>query len=344
VRFGSTAALIEGIRRVNRAPAVVGWVFLITLAAALPFTAMLQAAIADHLGNSLAADQAARGVNAQWWSEFTAEAGPLGRAFRPTIVGFAAVLDNLSALADRGWRPAPLLWLGAGYLVLWLFLSGGIIDRYARSRPTQSHEFFAACGVFFVRFLRLAPIMAFAYLVLFLVLHPLLFEYVYGELTREATVERTAFLLRAALYGVFGLALVLVNIVFDYAKVRAVVEDRRSMVGAVVSSFRFARRNVAGVAALYALNGLLFLILLLAYAVLAPSADSTRAPVWLPLAAGQLYLLGRVWVRLVFAASETALFQGRLAHAGYLAGAAVRRPEPPAVELLDPRASTESKP
>ena len=45
---------------------------------------------------------------------------------------------------------------------------------------------------------------------------------------------------------------------------------------------------------------------------------------WLGVAIGQLYLLGRLWIRLVFFAAETALFQGRLAHAGYIA--AGRRP------------------
>ena len=48
----------------------------------------------------------------------------------------------------------------------------------------------------------------------------------------------------------------------------------------------------------------------------------------------QLYLLARLWVRLVFSASEVSIFQGRLAHDGYVAGAAVPRPEPPVVEQI----------
>ena len=44
---------------------------------------------------------------------------------------------------------------------------------------------------------------------------------------------------------------------------------------------------------------------------------------WIGFAIGQLYILGRLWVKLVFWASETALFQSRLAHAGYIA-----RPQP----------------
>ena len=93
-------------------------------------------------------------------------------------------------------RPSPLLWLGAGYLLLWLFLTGGILDRYARARPTRSYEFFTACGVYFVRFLRLAPFIALAYYVLFAVVHPMLLDDWFAALTRDVTVERTAFLVR----------------------------------------------------------------------------------------------------------------------------------------------------
>jgi hypothetical protein len=156
----------------------------------------------------------------------------------------------------------------------------------------------------------------------------------YAALTRDVTAERTAFFIRLALYAVFGLFLILVNVVFDYAKVRGVVEDRRSMFGAIVAGARFVRRNAAAVASMYLLNGCLFLGLILLYALAAPGANSTGAGVWLGIAISQLYLIARLWIRLVFLASETALFQGRLAHAGYIARARVARPEPPIVEQV----------
>jgi hypothetical protein len=332
--MGAVDALRDGIRRVNRAPVIVASVWAVTLVAALPLSLMMGAAMQAHLGNSLMAAQVEQGVNAQWWNEFTNQAGALGQTFQPVIIGFAAVLDNLSAFADGVVRPSPLLWLGACYLVLWLFLTGGIIDRYARARPTRSHGFFSACGVYFVRFLRLAPFIALAYYVLFAGVHPLLLDRVFGELTRDVTSERTAFLVRLGLYATFGLLLVLVNIVFDYAKVRAVVEDRRSMIGAIAAGARFARRNARAVATLYLVTGGLFVVLLLVYAMAAPGGGSTGAGVWLGIVVSQLYLAARVWLKLLFFASETALFQGRLAHAGYIASAPVARPEPPLVETV----------
>jgi hypothetical protein len=326
------AVLRDGIARVNRAPVILVCVFVATLAAALPFSVMMRDALQAHLGSSMMAEQVAGGVNVQWWSEFTEQAGTLGKTFQPGIIGFAAVLDNLSAFADGDARATPLLWLGAGYLLLWLFLAGGILDRYARARSTRSYEFFAACGVYFARFLRMAPFIALAYYVVFAVVHPFLFERVFVELTRDVTVERTAFFIRLLLYVFFGVLLALVSVVFDYAKVRAVVEDRRSMIGAIAAGARFARRNAAAVVALYVMTGCLFVALLAIYAIAAPGAGATGAGVWIGLLIGQLYLLGRLWIRLVFFASETALFQSRLAHAGYIASVPVMRREPPLVE------------
>ena len=75
----------------------------------------------------------------------------------------------------------------------------------------------------------------------------------------------------------------------------------------------------------------MFVAVLLAVCAGGARRESTGAGMWLGFAVSQVYLLARLWVRLVFFASETALFQGRLAHAGYIAGAPVAVPEPPIV-------------
>ena len=61
-----------------------------------------------HLGASLAAEGAANGVNYDWWQEFTSQATGLGTTFSPTIIGFAATLDNISSLLDAQREIAPI--------------------------------------------------------------------------------------------------------------------------------------------------------------------------------------------------------------------------------------------
>ena len=132
--------------RVNRAPAALVGVWMITLLASVPLSLGVRAAIAQHLGSSLEADTAAAGVNYNWMLEFGEQASGVNATFGPTVIGFGAVLDNLSAFIDREARPAAIVGVGVLYLLAWTFLAGGLIDRYARDRAIGAHAFFQACG------------------------------------------------------------------------------------------------------------------------------------------------------------------------------------------------------
>lgn len=329
------SALRDGVRRVNRAPAVLFGVAALTVLLALPLGLVVREMIGESLGASLAANAAADGVNADWWSTFSEHASGLGVTFTPRIIGFGAVASNISAVLDARPQALTIMGVGAVYLLLWTFLAGGIIDRYARNRPVRAAAFFSACGVYFFRFLRLAVLAAAGYLVLFGLLHRWLFDGLYPWLIRDWTVERDAFFLRLALYAVFGAALLALNLWFDYAKVRAVVEDRRSMIGALVAACRFIRRQPAQTAGLYLANAALFLLVVALYAAFASNAGRAGWHMWAALAVSQLYLLGRIWVKLVFWASETSLFQSLLAHADYVAARLPVWPDSPSAEAID---------
>lgn len=331
--MSALGAFRQGWRRIIAAPALVAGMWLVSLLLAAPLALALHGMLTDHLGASLAAQTAADGVNFDWWNEFLAQAGGIGLSFVPRIIGFAAVLGNVSRLAD-GIGPAtvPAAAIGA-YLVLSIFFAGGILDRLARNRTVHASGFFAACGVFFFRFLRLAVMAGIVYAWLFTTVHVWLFDELFPAWTQDVTVERTAAIYRVLLYLAFGALVAAVNLVVDYAKVRAVVEDRRSMVMALVSGLRFVRRNLAGAAALYALNLGTFLGLLLAYSLVAPGvAGGWR--MWLGVLTGQAFILLRGVVRLQFAASQIALFQGRLAHAHYVAAPAPVWPDSPAANAI----------
>jgi hypothetical protein len=325
---------LDGVRRVNRAPAILAGVWLLTCAVTLPLALALRSMIVDHLGTSLAADAAANGVNYEWMQEFADQAAGVGVTFKPTIIGIAAVLDNLSAFMDNTTRPVVIVAAAAAYIAVWIFLAGGIIDRYARDRAIRAHGFFAASGVFFFRFLRLAVMQWVVYGLLFGLMHGWLFDRLYPRITRDVTSERTTFFARAALYIVFGVLVAGCNLVFDYTKVRAVVEDRRSMLGAVSAALQFIQRNYAATVALYALDFAAFILVIAAYALVAPGARGAGLMVWAAFTIGQVYVLARLWVKLTFWASETALFQSRLAHAGYIARPEPAWPESPVAESI----------
>ena len=184
------------MRRVRSAPALLAGVWLMTLLVSLPMAAAMRGMLAQHLGRSLAADTAASGVNYDWMQEFADQAAGLGVTFRPTIIGFGAVLDNFSAFFHDVQRPVVIVGVASVYVLLWIFAAGGILDRYARDRPTHATGFFSAAGVFFFRFLRLGVLQWLVYGAVFRSLHPLLFDRLYPRLIHDVNVERTAFFVR----------------------------------------------------------------------------------------------------------------------------------------------------
>src|SRR5687767_10806456 len=90
----------DGWRRVFAARAIAAGVFLATILAALPLALAMRGLIEGHLGTSMMADRAAEDVNYDWWQEFASQAAGLGTTLTPSVIGFAATLDNISSLLE----------------------------------------------------------------------------------------------------------------------------------------------------------------------------------------------------------------------------------------------------
>ncbi len=324
-----------GWRRVVAAPTVLVGVWLLMLLGALPAAWTMGTVIAQHVGSSLEAGQIIAAPNEAWWGEFLARARGAALTLQPDIIGAAAPLSNLSRFLDAPGVPRSLVATVALSLLVWLFLSGGIIDRYARGRRLGSRAFFGACGVFFFRFLRLGVLVGIGYWLLAGPYHSLLFTVAYPWLTRETSVERVAFAWRIALYLAWLAPVVLLNLTADYAKVRAVIEDRHSMLAALVAGWRFVRRHWGHVVSLYLANTLVLFVALAVYVLVAPGGRGGDWRLIAVLAIGQTWILSRIATKLAFIATSTALVQQHLAHAEYTAPPLPIWPDSPAAEAIE---------
>lgn len=332
-RLTPWVACREGMRRATRAWRAVLLVSAVTLVATAPLAVEVARDVERQLGDSMDAAAQASGVTYDWLSEFGDQATGTGASLGPAVIGFAAVVDNVSTFLDGERQPVTVAVAGAVYALAWLFLSGGLVDRLARDRALRAHGFFQACGGYFGRLLRLGALAAVAYGVLLLRVHPYLLDRTFDRFTEDLDVERTAFAIRLALYAAFVILLAAVNLWFDYAKVRLIVEDRTSAIGALRAAARFVARHAPGTLLLYLLNALVFASVLTLYALLAPGAAWT----WWAFAVGQLYVVARIWAKLVFWGSAAAWFQDRLAHARYTAAPVPVWPDSAAAEALDSR-------
>jgi hypothetical protein len=211
----------------------------------------------------------------------------------------------------------------AGQFVLWMFLAGGTLDRLARARRLGADGFFAASGVFCLRFLRLGAMLGGADWIFWRGILPLAHEAIFAVSPGAATSAGLALTI---------LWLTAIALVGDFAEVRAVVEDRRSAVGALSGAWRFVRRRPARVVALYLLNLTPAIGLSWVVRRLTPVASDVAPAVlavWL-----WIGVIVHVVVRLGFMATTIAFFQGELAHAGYTAAPAPTWPDSPAVEAI----------
>jgi hypothetical protein len=110
--------------------------------------------------------------------------------------------------------------------------------------------------------------------------------------------------------GVALLMFLFLNMVFDYAKIRTVSEDRRDPVDAVLDSFRFVARHWAATVGTYALVSVLAAGLAAVYWMLSGALPKTSLP-WLVVAfvLQQAFVCGRVGVKLLYLAGQTEVWQ-----------------------------------
>ena len=297
-------AFRDGIWMVVRAPGLVILVTCLTLGAMLPFALALGDRLRDALGNQPPIDLDAEEIDADWWLEFRAHARGLEATFTPAVIGVAAPLDNLSALADGSPRPFVMLAPVGLYGLIWAFLWGGLLERFGGGHAIGARGFMQAGARHVFRFVAIAIAAALAAAVLYVTVHAWLLGPVFQWGAVRAGSERNAFLWRVVLYLVFGALLASVSLLADYARVATVLARAGTIGDALRTSLAFVRGHRGSVVALFLLNAALFVLLLIMYGV----ADRRLAG-WRGVALGQAYIVARLGIRLTSIASEARLFQ-----------------------------------
>jgi hypothetical protein len=305
--IASVRAVLTGLRAVVLAPQLLLVAALMMLVVAVPFALLLGSRLQTSLANQPPIAQSGAEIDPEWWAEFRQHARGLDATFTPAIIGFAAPLDNLSALADGTTRP----WALAGPVglaaAIWAWLWGGLIHRFARGRAIGVRAFVQAGVRTTPALLALSALGAVATLLLYATVHAWLLGPVFGWLADRAGSERDAFFWRVALYAVFLAAWMVLALVIDYARI-AIVVSRIRLRDALGASWQFVRTHRGAVTGVYVWCGALFAVLMAVYAV-AELYSGTRLGGWRAIAIGQAFIFGRLAIRLTLAASEVAVFQ-----------------------------------
>ena len=213
----------RGLRRAGALWGLVVFLLVVNLATAAVLAVPLAGTLRDDLANHAAADNMLAGFDYPWWSAW-ADAHP-ETTFGPDILGTGFAFKNVDLLL-RGRLPAGLfalpdpdrtdesgsgvdptvLALGAAYLVLQVFLSGGVIAALRAPQPEWTvRGLLHGSGFYFGRLLRLTLLMLLVDAVVFALYGP--FARWADVQAREAVSERTAIVWMLGRHALLLLAL-----------------------------------------------------------------------------------------------------------------------------------------
>ncbi len=301
-----------GLKRVFQTPSLVCWIYLTLVVLVFPLTAVMRNVLRESIGGSLVHQNLRQGFDLDWYGEFAAGHSGMARTFGPGVVGILPMLGNLERLADGMilQTDGTVLSAGALFLLVWAFFAGGIIHRYAKPDESFTRSvFFAESARYFFRFLRLLVLSVAVYLAVARWVTGKLFPWM-DRATRDVTAERTVILYTALIYAAIVLILAVVSMAVDYAKIALVTEDRRSAILALLRGLAFVFSNPIKTLGLYLALLLVGSLWLLIYGFIAPGPNqSTTFAVLLTFAVSQVFLIGRLILKLWFLSGQTLLFQ-----------------------------------
>lgn len=305
-------AIRDGLRRVTASPKLILFLWLFNFAMALPLALVMSDQIEFSLGASRIQENLRHGFDLDWYEEFAYNANDLGKTFSPAVIGVGPFLGNLESWLDGSLFTGNtgIIGLGAGYMIVWMFLLGGILDRLAHHDERLTMErFFSASGRYFLRFISLFLLSAVFYVFIFTFVAPALFSFI-ANATRDTTVERNVFFLTAGAYAIIALLLATVNMAFDYAKISTVFKGHRHMLVAAFDGFRFVFAHPVKTFALYFVLGVFLVLALGLYSLIAPGArQASGLAIFFAFLVGQIFLTIKLILRLTFFGGQMALYE-----------------------------------
>jgi hypothetical protein len=253
-------AIRDGLSRVRAVWGLVLFLLLVNVAVAAVLALPLFHVLEGEFEKGGTAGAMMYGFDVSWWGRW-AEANPQW-SFGPDMLGTGFAFKNLDLLL-RGNLPAGLfvlgdperpeevraaldpliLGLGVVYLVVQVFLAGGILGALRAPRPTWTvRGLLHGSGFYFGRFFRLGVLVLIAAGAVFWAYAP--FARWVDDRAREAVSERTALAWLLGRNALLLLALLALNMLASYARVIIVLEERASALLAVLSSAAFCAANL----------------------------------------------------------------------------------------------------
>ncbi len=280
---------------------------LFSLILAIPMYTSLE----ESIGKSEVGDRLVKGFDYIWWEEFRDQSKGIETSFSPSIIGKGAALDNFVHLVHFGETHLPTVFLvfGALYIMLHTFLSGGIISILGKDHPGFSLKgFFSGAGMFAARFF-LLMIISWVFFFLTISFRDFLSTLV-NSVSDTARSEIFPFYL-SLISSIFIYVLFLFfQMVFDYARIKTVIEDSRNVLQTTKDAFIFVFKNFGSTMGLFYLLLLTNLVFTVVYILIKEIFPQTSAvSITAIFIIQQIFICSFIWIRCWLYSSQLELYK-----------------------------------
>ena len=320
-----------GLSKVTRTKRMVFFAWLVNVVVAMPLALPVLSQLDGYLRNTVMDEQILHRMDASWADTYRAdmENSEFVRALGYTAFSYAPFVNHLEMqmngtfiktlgefLYDFFFRweinktsPSLLFLLSLLYVCVNSFLSGAFIAVYSKEYSLSFTEFLSEGARYFGKFFRITLVALLVYFLFF----NLVVDWMNNSIARltqaeaSETVPFTYYMIRNVVVLFFFSFL---SMIFDYARVWMIVDDRTSSLAATAAGTKFALTNARSTYGLYLLLCLLGFVLIALYAVIEKvMPQESYWPLLLLFVVQQCFMLARFGLKAAFYACQTGLYQ-----------------------------------
>ncbi len=271
----------KGWQTTNKRLKMVVYLWLINFIYSVLIVTPVYFLIKKDLSRSLMADQIIKGTGLPWLGDIMYK-----------------YQDVFPALV--GWCLIP----GIFFMLLYVFLYGGIIGRIAAQDEEIKMTFFLAdCSKYFFTFLRVFLISLVAYLVVFKGIRSII-SALFNLWKKNASTEWPLILSSILEFLILVLLFSIVRMFFDYVRMRLVVEKSKKTIRAMLLNIAFIKKWFFKVWFLYLLVGLITVVFGVIYLAVYQLLPKIGILLIVGFICQQIYVLSRMWTKILFYSTE----------------------------------------
>ena len=325
------SSLKQGFKLASRTKRMIlfAWFLNVLFAMVLAFPVLKQ--LEGYLRDTVMDEKVLSQLDPAWAEGYRVdmEKSEYTRSLDYTMFSYAPFLSQLEMQMEGGFvrtlagflydffvrwelNPGPtslLFFISLLYVCVNTFVAGGFVGMYSRDYRSTFPEFLMEGARNFGRFFRIALVALLVYYLIFSYLVSWINTSI-SQWTENDASETVPFLYYMIRNVVVLFLIAFLFMIFDYARIRMVVDDRTSSLGATVAGARFAVSNILQTYGLYLLLTFIGVVLITAYAVIEKSMpQESYWPLLFLFVIQQCYVVARLWLKAGFYGSQISLYR-----------------------------------